>query len=112
MAQLEQFVTSHSLNVILLAVAVVILVGTLKFFGVFKKIQSKDVKRFIYLVLDVALSFGLGALYIWAFKLEWAMYLPLVIELVPAVLVAYAIYENIGGRKFLAFIGNFNCFLN
>lgn len=107
MAQLEQFVTSHSLNVIVLAFAIIIFVGILKFFGVFSKIKNEDLRKFIYLVVDVALSFGLGALYIVIFKLEWITYIPLVLELVPTVLVGYAIYENTGARKFIKFVGNF-----
>ena len=107
MAQLEQFVTSHSLNVIVLAFAIIVFVGTLKFFGVFSKIKNEDLRKFIYLVVDIALSFGFGALYIVIFKLDWITYIPLVIELVPAVLVGYAIYENTGARKFIKFVGNF-----
>lgn len=107
MAQLEQFVASHSLNVIVLAFIIIVFVGILKFFGVFSKIKNQDLRKFIYLVVDVALSFGLGALYIVIFKLEWVVYIPLVIELVPAVLVGYAIYESTGARKFIRFVGNF-----
>lgn len=107
MAQLEQFVASHSLNVIVLAFIIIVFVGILKFFGVFSKIKNQDLRKFIYLVVDVALSFGLGALYIVIFKLEWVAYIPLVIELIPAVLVGYAIYESTGGRKFIRFVGNF-----
>jgi hypothetical protein len=107
MAQLEQFVTSHSLNIIVLAFIIITLVGILKFFGVFSKITNADLRKFIYLVVDISLSFGLGALYIVIFKLDWLTYIPLVMELIPAVLVGYAIYENVGGRKFIKFIGNF-----
>lgn len=107
MAQLEQFVTSHSLNVIVLAFIIIMFVGILKFFGLFNKITSKDIRNFIYLIIDIALSFGLGALYIVMFGLSWVAYIPLVAELVPAVLVGYSIYDGIGIKRFVKFVGNF-----
>ena len=105
MSQFQDLILKHSWQVILLGFAVIFIIGVLKYFKCFNKVTSADVRKFIYILLNIALSFGIGALY--CLSIGFANYIALVIELIPAVLVEYAIYENIGLRKFMKIIGNF-----
>lgn len=105
MSQFEDLILKHSWQVILLGFTVILIIGVLKYFKCFSKIKSSDIRKFIYVSLNIALSFGVGALY--CLHIGFSNYIALVIELVPVVLIEYALYENFGIRKLFQLIGNF-----
>ena len=107
MEEITELFKTHSLASVILGWIVICAIGILKYFKVFSKVQNKDLRKAIYMGLNVALSFGFGALYCVIFKVGFGAYLPLVFELVPVALVEYAIYENIGLRKLLQYLGNY-----
>ena len=61
--KLAGLVSEYGLPVILISIITIFLIGTLKYFGVFKKIQNDNIKKAIYYGLDILLSFGITALY-------------------------------------------------
>ena len=109
--ELEQhlinFLGTYGLPVFVISCIIIFSIGILKYFNVFSKIKSTDVKKFIYYTLDIALSFGFVACYFAIFKIEFSGYLLYCLKTIPAVTTLYALYENFGVRRFLKAIGNF-----
>lgn len=105
--KLAGLVSEYGLPVFLISIITIFLIGALKYFGVFKKIQNANVKKAIYYGLDIVLSFGITALYYVIFGLPFTNYIAFCLKAIPCVTVVYAIYENFGLRKFVHFIGTF-----
>ena len=83
----------------LLSLSGIVVLGCLKWFGCFKKINSKY-KKYLYFGLSVALSIIACTIYILAnHSFNWISYLLLCIAVIGVTLVAYGIYENTGLRE-------------
>lgn len=107
---MANFITTYGLPILFISIAVIFIIGVLKYFKVFDKIKSANVKKFIYYALDIVLSFGLVAIYFAVDKISFTTYLNYCFKTVTAVTAIYAIYENFGLRKLLRYLGT--CFIN
>lgn len=107
---MANFITIYGLPILFISIAVIFIIGILKYFKVFDKIKSGNVKKFIYYTLDICLSFGIVAIYFAVDKISFTTYLNYSFKTVTAVTAIYAIYENFGLRKLLRWLGT--CFIN
>ena len=99
MEQILEYIKQNGLPVFIIATRIIAIVGTLKLCKVFDKISSKNVKKFIYYILDIALSFGSSAIYFAIFKLNFNDYLIFSVSQISSTTALYALYENFGLRK-------------
>ena len=82
----------------LLSLSGIIVLGCLKWFGCFKKVNDKY-KKYLYFGLSVAFSIIACTIYILAtHSFNWVSYLLLCVAVIGVTLVAYGIYENTGLR--------------
>ena len=76
----------------------IIVLGCLKWFDCFKKVNDKY-KKYLYFGLSVAFSIIACTIYILAtHSFNWVSYLLLCVAVIGVTLVAYGIYENTGLR--------------
>lgn len=106
MEQILQFIQNYGLPVFVIASGIIVLLGILKLCKVFNKIQNKNVKKFIYYVIDIALAFGGVAIYFAIFKKDFADYITICLTQITATTTLYAIYENLGARKLVQLFWN------
>lgn len=99
MEQILEFITNYGLAVFVIASCIIAVIGILKLCKVFDKITNKNIKKFIYYILDVLLSFGGVAIYFAIFKLDFNTYISFCFTQIGATTTLYAIYENFGLRK-------------
>lgn len=99
MEQILAYIKGHGLPTFVIASCIIVIIGILKLCKVFTKIENKNIKKLIYFILDVALSFGGAALYHVIFHVGFDGYLLFSFTQVSATLTLYQIYENIGARK-------------
>lgn len=99
MEQILDFISQYGLPVFVIASCSILLIGILKLCKVFDKISNKNVKKLIFYILNVVLSFGGAAIYYAAFKVGFDSYLMFCLTQVSATTTLYAIYENFGVRK-------------
>ena len=99
MEQILEFISQYGLPVFIIASCSILLIGILKLCKVFNKISNKSIKKLIYYILNVVLSFGGAAIYYAAFKIGFNSYLIFCLTQVSATTTLYAIYENFGVRK-------------
>lgn len=99
MEQILEFISQYGLPVFIIASCSILLIGILKLCKVFNKISNKHIKKLIYYILNVVLSFGGAAIYYAAFKIGFNSYLIFCLTQVSATTTLYAIYENFGVRK-------------
>ena len=99
MEQILDFISQYGLPVFVIASCSILLIGILKLCKVFNKISNKNIKKLIYYILNVVLSFGGVAIYYAAFKIGFNSYLMFCLTQVSATTTLYAIYENFGVRK-------------
>ena len=99
MEQILEFISQYGLPVFVIAFCSILLIGILKLCKVFNKISNKNIKKLIYYILNVVLSFGGAAIYYAAFKIGFNSYLIFCLTQVSATTTLYAIYENFGVRK-------------
>ena len=69
MEQILEFISQYGLPVFIIASCSILLIGILKLCKVFNKISNKNIKKLIYYILNVVLSFGGVAIYYAAFKI-------------------------------------------
>lgn len=83
----------------LLSLSGIVVLGCLKWFGCFKKVNDKY-KKYLYFGLSVAFSIIACTIYILAtHSFNWVSYLLLCVAVIGVTLVAYGIYENTGLRE-------------
>ena len=70
----------------------------------FNKIPSANVKKAIYYILDIGLSFAFTAIYFAIFKQGFSKYLAFTGAEICVVTALYAVYENFGVRKLIQVI--------
>lgn len=99
MEQILDFISQYGLPVFVIASCSILLIGILKLCKVFNKISNKNIKKLIYYILNVVLSFGGAAIYYAAFKIGFNSYLMFCLTQISATTTLYAIYENFGVRK-------------
>lgn len=99
MEQIFEFIFQYGLPVFVIASCSILLIGILKLCKVFNKISNKNIKKLIYYILNVVLSFGGAAIYYAAFKIGFNSYLMFCLTQISATTTLYAIYENFGVRK-------------
>lgn len=103
---LYAILTNHGLPVLLIACATIFIIGVLKYFEVFRKIEKSNRKP-IYLILTYAFAFGLTAGYYGVYNLDFANYPAYAFMVSTATSLIYPLYENLKLRDLLAIIGNF-----
>lgn len=105
MEQILAYVNQYGLSVFTIASCIIVFIGFLKLCKVFTKIENnKQIKKFVYYLLNVALAFGGAAIYFATFKLSWSEYVFFSCAQVTATTTLYAIYENLGARKLVQII--------
>lgn len=104
MDKLLSYIQTYGLSILVIAVSIIAVIGLLKVCKVFDKIQSKNVKKFIYYALDIVLSFGGSAIYFACFHKDFAGYAMYCVSELTVVTTLYAVYENCGLRAFVKFL--------
>ena len=99
MEQILAYIGNYGLPVFIIATCIIAVIGTLKLCKVFNKISNKNVKKFLYYLLDVVFAFAGTAIYFTVFKVPFTDYVVFSITQVTATTTLYAIYENFGLRK-------------
>lgn len=104
MDKLLSYIETYGLSILVVAISIIVVIGLLKVCKVFDKIQSKNVKKFIYYALDIVLSFGGSAIYFACFHKDFAGYAVYCVSELTVVTTLYAVYENCGLRAFVKFL--------
>lgn len=99
MEHILTFIQNYGLPVFVIASCIIAFLGILKLCKLFDKISSKSVKKLIYYIMDIALSFGGAAIYFAVFNRDFSGYVAFSATQVTATTTLYAIYENFGVRK-------------
>ena len=99
MEQILSYIGTYGLPVFIIATCIISVIGILKLCKVFNKISNKNVKKFLYYLLDVVLAFAGSAIYFAIFKISFTDYVVFSITQVTATTTLYAIYENFGLRR-------------
>lgn len=99
MEQIISYILVNGPAALVLGTIIIAFIGILKLCRVFDKIKNKDVKKMIYYLLTVALSFGVVALYFTIYNLGFNEYVLFSCSQIGATTALYAIYENLGLRK-------------
>jgi len=99
MEEILSYIARYGLSVFVIASCIIALIGILKLCKVFSKIKNSNIRKLIYYILNVTLSFGGAAIYFAIFKLNFSNYLMFSCTQVGATTTLYAIYENFGIRK-------------
>ncbi len=105
MDKIFAYMQTYGLPILVIAVCVIAFIGLLKFFKVFNKIESKDVKKCIYYALDVILAFGGAAIYFATFHIDFAEFVGYAFAQLGVTTTLYSIYEHFGIRKLFHFVG-------
>lgn len=105
--QILKFLATYGFPILIISCIIIFAIGVLKYFNAFNWIKNKDVRKFTYYILDIILAFGTVAIYYAIYKINFSTYVVYCLKTIPAVTTLYAIYENFGVRKFVAFMGNF-----
>lgn len=96
----------YGLQVLIIACVTIFLIGILKYFEVFRKIEKSNRKP-IYLILTYAFAFGLTAGYYGVYNLDFANYPAYALMVATATSLIYPLYENLKLRDLLAVLGGF-----
>lgn len=99
MSEAVKYISKYGISLLVIALVIIAIIGILKKCKVFNKLPSKNIKKAVYYALDIALAFGLTALYFVLFKQGFSKYLTYTGAEICVVTALYAIYENFGVRK-------------
>lgn len=99
MEQILDYIKNYGLPVFVIASWIILTLGCFKLCKVFDKIKNANVKKFIYYVIDIVMSFGGVAIYFAIFEIDFVNYVAISLSQVTATTTLYAIYENLGARK-------------
>jgi hypothetical protein len=96
MDRLIALTLEYGLPILIIACAIIVVVGLLKLCKVFSKIQNKGVKKFLYYFIDIALSFAGTAIYFTITKTPFIFsdYLAYSLAQITFTVALYAAYEN------------------
>ena len=98
------YIESYGLPILVIAACIITLLGILKLCKVFDKISNKEIRKCVFLTIDLALAFGLAAVYFALFNKPFSGYLVYSGAQFVVTVVLYAMYENWGVRKFVQFL--------
>ena len=98
------YIESYGLPILVIAVCIISLLGILKLCKVFNKLQNKDARKCVFLVIDLVLAFGSAAIYFALFKKPFSGYLVYSGAQFIVTVALYAIYENWGVRKLVQIV--------
>lgn len=102
MEQFVAFIEQHGLPSFIIAISTIFILGVLKLCKVFSKIQNKDVRKTIYLVIDIAMAFAGCAIYYALFHIKFGVnYLCCSLVQVGSTLSLYAVFENVHIRELI-----------
>lgn len=101
---LLEYIESYGLPILVIAACIITLLGILKLCKVFDKISNKEIRKCIFLTIDLALAFGAAAIYFALFNKSFSGYLVYSGAQFVVTVVLYAMYENWGVRKFVQFL--------
>jgi hypothetical protein len=98
--------TEYGLPVLVIACAIIFIIGLLKLCKVFDKIQSKGLKKFLYYALDIILSFVGIFVYFKIANIEfaWLTYIKYSVSQLTVTVALYAFYESVHIRTFVQFL--------
>lgn len=93
------YIESYGLPILVIAICIISFLGILKLCKVFDKLQNKEVRKCIFLIIDLVLAFGFAAIYFAIFKKPFSGYCVYSGAQFVVAVVLYAMYENWGLRK-------------
>lgn len=93
------YILEYGPTAFLIGLIIITFIGILKLCKAFDWIKNKDVKKLVYYVFNIGLSFGVVALYFVIYKIDFSGYLAFSFSQVGSTTALYAIYENLGLRK-------------
>lgn len=100
MEQFLVFIESHGLPAFIIAISTIFILGVLKMCKVFSKIQNKNVRKSIYLVIDIVMAFAGTAIYYAIYHIAFNIeYLWCSLIQVGSTLSLYAVFENMHIRE-------------
>ena len=95
----REFFSNYGWEVALLALSGIVLLGFLKWIGVFKKVPN-TAKKYVYFGVSCGLSIIICTIYILAIgQFAWLSWLVMSVYIIFFTLGAYGIYEHTGLRK-------------
>ena len=101
--ELEQviaFIEQRGLPAFVIAISTIAILGLFKLCKMFNKIQSKAIRKSVYLVIDIALAFAGTAIYYAIFKMNFDLgYVVYSLVQVSSTLSLYALFENMHIRE-------------
>ncbi len=103
---LAEVLNNYGLVVVLFACAKLFLIGVLKYFNAFRKVEKSNRKP-IYLSLTYVFAFGLSAIYFGIYRLDFANYIAFATIIATTSSLLYPLYENLKLRDLLSLLGNF-----
>lgn len=101
---MDSIIQAYGLPVIIIACIIIAFVGILKVCKVFDKITNKSIKRFIFFLIDIALSFGFTAIYYLIFKVPFAGFVLNSAAQCGFTLMLYSVYEGTVLKDFVKYI--------
>ena len=97
--EILEFIARYGLPVLVIAICIIAIIGTLKLCKVFNKIQNADVKKCIYYALNFVLAFAGAAIYFGIFHINFSEYVTFAFAQVSVTTTIYSVYEHFGVRK-------------
>ena len=95
------YINLYKIPASIIAVAVICFIGILKVIKLFEKLTNKDIKKGVYFLLSVGLSFAGAAIYYHISNFAWNTYWIYGICQAAITTVLYALYEDLGPRKLI-----------
>ena len=99
MEQFLNYILNHGPLAFIISFIVINIIGILKLCKAFNWIKTKGVKKLVYYILNVALTFAAVAIYYHINWLDPSDYLIFSFKQVGSTTALYAIYENLGLRN-------------
>lgn len=101
-----QFITTYGWQIALISCGGIFLLGVLKFFGIFEKIE-KDKRKYVYTAISASISTIASGVYLWcAGGFEWGAFGVLAGAIYTFNQAIYSMYETLGVRAGLRQLGN------
>lgn len=99
MEQILNYILKFGPTAFILGTIIIAFIGLLKLCKAFDWIKNKDVKKLVYYILNISLSFGVAAIYFAIYNVDFSGYVMFSCSQVGSTTALYAIYENFGLRK-------------
>lgn len=99
MEQFLNYILEYGPTALVLGTITIVIIGILKLCKAFNWIKNKDVKKLVYYILNIVLTFGIVAVYYTVHKIDFSNFVLFSCSQVGSTTALYAIYENFGLRK-------------